>query len=238
MESDPIVASMNPLPNAPARNKKPWLFILMEVGFVALLLFIIFAILVLLNVIKLNSLTGLIHPSSSKYAPTPTPYIYNSSVAEKTLMDYIHETLTASSLPSQITILQRQNTLNQLRGSAYTYSAQWQTFQATISAYFNYNINSATPSDLDTVISFSSPNTISEALAKYFQTGKSLSLKCVDANGIHTCEYFTTLSDKTKFGIGSTTGNANVYIFSCKIPQKSDHYSWKSCIQQYKDNGI
>lgn len=243
------------LPNQPAPKKQLHLIfvIVFEVFFVALLLGVIIVLLNFFNVLRISRvyspLSFLPHlleknqPSSVGINPTPTPFPYNGKNAQELLQQYIHQSIQSSYIPTKLTVTHKLSAHGQANGTEYTYGSIWTIGNEQFQAFFHYNPQSNVQLDNDILINISQTTTTSEVaslLKKYFLSApSSVNCKTFSAS-ISACETFST-GKGFKEGIGAvlTAGHTPpTHLFRCYLPEKSERYSWKSCLSEYKDTGL
>jgi len=140
--SQPLADPKPPIQQTPPQPKPNILGIsLLEVFFVALLLFVIFGALNFFNIVPLSNriafLSFLPHLQTQMPTPTPAPqFFYDANTANKTLTEFVHTTLASSYLPSspsaELYITHKDN----------IFQAIWFLGNANITATYAYIPNS------------------------------------------------------------------------------------------------
>lgn len=190
-------------------------------------------------------------PPSTWRIPTGT-YTYTSDFATASLVSYIKTHLKPQFIPSKINVVHKLSTLGTQNDTDYTYGARWTQNSDTFYAVYHFNESSNDERNMQILINHLNLDSTSpqNAINKYINSENLSKLNClqipsVQNQSLTVCESFYTDNNGIKHGVGIFSGNVTTNstlpqtnIFSCEIPPKSIDNNWKSCLQQFAQQGV
>jgi len=259
-EYPPVPNKQSPVPNGTGQSQTPngvWKVGLLEFGFVAVVLFLLFGVLNYFNILSVsdafpkylswlprqnNTLTN--NPLNYSPIPTPTPtqtgFQYDTKKAEILLTQYIKDTIKPEFLPEKIDIQEGLTIDGRMENVKSQFGFSLTNPKETVSANFHFKENTNTSNDFSIFIE---PKTVdgttatvplaNSLLSSYF-TKPYLVTECQTKGTTSYCEYFQTIDNGKKvYGIvlGYEKNKLVPIIFACFIPKESKGYETaSSCI--------
>jgi len=259
-EYPPVPNKQSPVPNGTGQSQTPngvWKVGLLEFGFVAVVLFLLFGVLNYFNILSVsdafpkylswlprqnNTLTN--NPLNYSPIPTPTPtqtgFQYDTKKAEILLTQYIKDTIKPEFLPEKIDIQEGLTIDGRMENVKSQFGFSLTNPKETVSANFHFKENTNTSNDFSIFIE---PKTVdgttatvplaNSLLNSYFTNPYAIS-SCQTKGNTSYCENFQALNNgKQGYGIVFVNQGAKLtpLVFNCIVPKENKNYdSRNSCI--------
>src|SRR3989344_997017 len=253
-EYPPVPNKQSPVPNGTGQSQTPngvWKVGLLEFGFVAVVLFLLFGVLNYFNILSVsdafpkylswlprqnNTLTN--NPLNYSPIPTPTPtqtgFQYDTKKAEILLTQYIKDTIKPEFLPEKIDIQEGLTIDGRMENVKSQFGFSLTNPKETVSANFHFKENASASNDFSifiqpkTVDGTTATVSLANSLLSYYFVNLHAVSSCKTKGTTSYCENFQTENDEKRgYGIVFIYQGAKLtpLVFNCTVPKANKNFN-------------